>query len=89
MELYVIYLYPLKYEKSIKLFQHMHCRCAVLVVSHGDPLQILQTILNAAKDDKGSDNNDLTSRIQAVKVPSIISQHRKRGLSTGELRAVI
>ncbi|WOG95730.1 hypothetical protein DCAR_0415057 [Daucus carota subsp. sativus] len=63
--------------------------CAVLVVSHGDPLQILQTILNAAKDTKGSDSNDLTSRIQAVKLPSIISQHRKFALLTGEIRAVI
>lgn len=63
--------------------------CAVLVVSHGDPLQILQTILNAAKDDEGSNSNDLTSRIQAVKVPSIISQHRKFALLTGELRAVM
>lgn len=63
--------------------------CAVLVVSHGDPLQILQTILNAAKDDKGSDSNDLTTRIQAVKVPSVISQHRKFALSTGEIRVVI
>lgn len=67
----------------------MHCRYAVLVVSHGDPLQILQTVLNAAKDDKGSDSNDLTSRIQAVKVPSVISQHRKFALLTGELRAVM
>ena len=67
----------------------MRCRCAVLVVSHGDPLQILQTILNAAKDTKGSDSNDLTSRIQAVKVPSVISQHRKFALLTGEIRAVI
>ncbi|XP_074354871.1 uncharacterized protein LOC141693618 isoform X1 [Apium graveolens] len=63
--------------------------CAVLVVSHGDPLQILQTMLNAAKDDEGWDSNDLTSRIQAVKVPSVISQHRKFALLTGELRAVI
>lgn len=63
--------------------------CAVLVVSHGDPLQILQTILNAAKNDKASDSNDLTSRIQAVKVPSVISQHRKFALFTGELRGVI
>lgn len=63
--------------------------CAVLFVSHGDPLQILQTILNAAiDDDKGSINNDLTSRIHAVKEPSIISLHRKFALLTGELRAV-
>ncbi|KAL2512540.1 Phosphoglycerate mutase family protein [Abeliophyllum distichum] len=34
--------------------------CAVLVVSHGDPLQILQTILSAAKKHSGP-GDDLTS----------------------------
>ncbi|KAK9287438.1 hypothetical protein L1049_015859 [Liquidambar formosana] len=65
------------------------CRCAILVVSHGDTLQILQTILNAAKQHTGSSCNDLASRMQAVKVPSILSQHRKFALLTGELRAVL
>lgn len=60
--------------------------CRVLVVSHGDPLQIFQTILNAAKD---SCENDLASRIQAVKIPSVLSQHRKFALQTGELRLVV
>ncbi|KAF3641367.1 hypothetical protein T459_34618 [Capsicum annuum] len=63
--------------------------CMVLVVSHGDPLQIFQTILNAAKDYKGSCENDLTSRIQAVKIPSVLSQHRNFALQTGELRSVV
>lgn len=63
--------------------------CAVLIVSHGDPLQILQTILNAVKQQTISSSNDLASRIQAVRVPSILSQHRKRALLTAELRAVI
>ncbi|OAY52196.1 metal-independent phosphoserine phosphatase isoform X1 [Manihot esculenta] len=63
--------------------------CAVLIVSHGDPLQILQTILNAVKQHNGSTCNDLSSRIQAVKIPSILSQHRKFALLTGELRLVI
>ncbi|CAK9177912.1 unnamed protein product [Ilex paraguariensis] len=63
--------------------------CAILVVSHGDPLQILQTILNAAKTHTGAGNNDLASRIQAVKVPSVLSQHRKFALLTGELWAVV
>lgn len=65
------------------------CRCAILVVSHGDPLQILQTILNAVKEDREPLSNDLASRIEAVRVPSILSQHRKFALLTGELRAVI
>ncbi|GMP78939.1 hypothetical protein CsSME_00034687 [Camellia sinensis var. sinensis] len=63
--------------------------CAILVVSHGDPLQILQTILNAAKEHTGPNVDDLTSRIQAVKVPSVLSLHRKFSLLTGELWAVI
>ncbi|PON66231.1 Histidine phosphatase [Parasponia andersonii] len=63
--------------------------CTILVVSHGDPLQILQTILNAAKQQTGPDCDDLESRIQAVRTPPILSQHRKFALLTGELRAVI
>ncbi|KAF8377708.1 hypothetical protein HHK36_031092 [Tetracentron sinense] len=63
--------------------------CAILVVSHGDPLQILQTILNAANQQTGSGCDDLMSRIQAIKVPSILSQHRKFALLTGELRPII
>ncbi|KAL3383240.1 hypothetical protein AABB24_002644 [Solanum stoloniferum] len=63
--------------------------CTVLVVSHGDPLQIFQTILNAAKDNNGSCENDLALRIQAVKIPSVLSQHRKFALQTGELRSVV
>ncbi|KAK4378159.1 hypothetical protein RND71_000021 [Anisodus tanguticus] len=57
-------------------------------VSHGDSLQIFETILNAVKDYKGSCENDLISRIQAVKIPSVLSQHRKFALQTGELRSV-
>jgi len=63
--------------------------CTILVVSHGDPLQILQTILNAAKEHDGPNCTDLASRIQAVKVPSVLSRHRKYALLTGELRAVL
>uniref|UniRef100_A0A2P2PJU2 Uncharacterized protein MANES_04G064800 n=1 Tax=Rhizophora mucronata TaxID=61149 RepID=A0A2P2PJU2_RHIMU len=62
--------------------------CEILIVAHGDPLQILQTILNAAKQHTGSTCDDLTSRIRAVMVPSILSQHRKFALLTGELRLV-
>ncbi|XP_059654171.1 uncharacterized protein LOC132300898 isoform X1 [Cornus florida] len=62
--------------------------CAILVVSHGDPLQIFQTILNAAKENTVSSSNDLATRILSVKVPSVLSKHRKFALLTGELRAV-
>ncbi|KAL6214138.1 hypothetical protein ACLB2K_013576 [Fragaria x ananassa] len=63
--------------------------CTVLVVSHGDTLQILQTILNPAKADAGSTYDDLTSRMQAVRTPSILSEHQKFSLLTAELRAVL
>ncbi|XP_028801347.1 uncharacterized protein LOC114756567 [Neltuma alba] len=63
--------------------------CAILVVSHGDTLQILQTILNAANQHKDSTYVELESRLEAVQVPPILSQHRKYALLTGELRKVI
>lgn len=64
-------------------------RRAILIVSHGDPLQMLQTILSAAKEQDGSNSNSFASRIEAIKVPSILSKHRNFALETGELRAVI
>ncbi|XP_022762956.1 metal-independent phosphoserine phosphatase [Durio zibethinus] len=63
--------------------------CVILVVSHGDPLQILQTIINAVSEQMEPSCSDLVSRIQAVRTPSILSQHRKFALLTGELRAVL
>ncbi|KAJ6311128.1 hypothetical protein OIU76_015786 [Salix suchowensis] len=63
--------------------------CAVLIVSHGDPLQIFQTVLNATKQNTESSSNDLASIIRAVKVSSVLSQHRKFALVTGELRSVV
>ncbi|MFS8025344.1 putative histidine phosphatase superfamily, clade-1 [Helianthus anomalus] len=63
--------------------------CAILIVSHGDPLQILQTILKAVGEQAGANGGDLASRIEAVKVPSVLSQHRKHALLTGQLRAVV
>ncbi|GKD89478.1 metal-independent phosphoserine phosphatase isoform X2 [Tanacetum coccineum] len=63
--------------------------CAILIISHGDPLQILQTILNAVCEQVGPDGGDLASRVATIKVPSILSQHRKHALLTGQLRAVV
>ncbi|GMN50083.1 hypothetical protein TIFTF001_019246 [Ficus carica] len=63
--------------------------CNVLVVSHGDPLQILQTILTAAKQHTGPGCDDLESRIKAARISPIMSQHRNFSLLTGELRAVM
>ncbi|KAL9316866.1 hypothetical protein ACSQ67_017867 [Phaseolus vulgaris] len=64
-------------------------RCAVLVVSHGDPLQILQAIVHAANQHKEPTYNDLASIVKEVEVAPILSQHRKYALQTGELRAII
>ncbi|KAK9051888.1 hypothetical protein SSX86_028516 [Deinandra increscens subsp. villosa] len=63
--------------------------CAILIVSHGDPLQILQTILKAVGEQVGPDSGDLASRVEAIKVPTVLSQHRKHALLTGQLRAVV
>ncbi|XP_061344145.1 uncharacterized protein LOC133290100 isoform X2 [Gastrolobium bilobum] len=62
--------------------------CAILVVSHGDPLQIFQTILHAANQHKEPTYNDLVSILEAVQVASILSQHRRYSLETGELRGI-
>lgn len=61
----------------------------MLIVSHGDPLQILQTIMNAAKEDGRSVGNDLVSRIEAVRLSSVLSQHRQFALDTAELRRLV
>ncbi|KAL1554520.1 metal-independent phosphoserine phosphatase-like isoform X1 [Salvia divinorum] len=63
--------------------------CTVLIVSHGDPLQILQTIINAAKEDGRSEGNDLISRIEATRIASVLSQHRQFALDTAELRRLV
>ncbi|KAK7258294.1 hypothetical protein RIF29_23867 [Crotalaria pallida] len=64
--------------------------CAILIVSHGDTLQILQTILDATNQHKETTNDDLTSpMLEAVQVAPVLSQHRKYSLLTGELRRVI
>ncbi|KAI3875082.1 hypothetical protein MKW98_019655 [Papaver atlanticum] len=60
--------------------------CAVLIVSHGDPLQILQTIISATDKAPGE---DFKTRVDGVKVASILSQHRKFALHTGELRQLV
>lgn len=62
--------------------------CSILVVSHGDPLQILQTILDAVRVDQTAQGDDISSRINAVMVHSVLSQHRKFALETAELRRI-
>lgn len=63
--------------------------CAILIVSHGDPLQILQTIVGAVRQQVGPNGVELAKRVEAVKVPAVLSQHRKHALQTGELRSVV
>lgn len=62
--------------------------CGILIVSHGDPLQMLQAILDAAEGNPGAGRNSARERLEAVKVPSVLSNHRRFALQTGELRAV-
>ncbi|XP_078165526.1 metal-independent phosphoserine phosphatase-like [Carex rostrata] len=59
--------------------------CAVLIVSHGDTLQILQTMLQKLKENPSS-NEDTKPRIKNLIVHTVLSQHRKFKLPTGELR---
>lgn len=74
---------------QLNQFCSTFCRCAVLVVSHGDTLQILQTILHAANQHKEPAYDDLASILNAVQVAPVLSQHRKYALLTGELRGVL
>lgn len=61
----------------------------MLVASHGDPLQIFQTIVNAVKRQaSGSSANRIEARLEEVRTISVLSQHRKFALNTGELRAL-
>ncbi|ESQ32329.1 hypothetical protein EUTSA_v10004876mg [Eutrema salsugineum] len=60
--------------------------CAILVVSHGDPLQMLQNIFHSAKQQRG---DGLAEIIQKGRVASVLSQHRKFALLTGELRPLV
>ncbi|KAG0601316.1 hypothetical protein M758_11G101400 [Ceratodon purpureus] len=61
--------------------------CAVLVVSHGDTLQILQTVVHAALTAmSSSDNGTLGSHLADVITRATLSRHREYALLTGELR---
>nr|ABK24043.1 unknown [Picea sitchensis] len=63
---------------------------AILLVAHGDPLQIFQTILHATLDSHSCEKNGiLDANLGAVMSAPILSQHRKFSLFTGELRRVM
>ncbi|CAA0837032.1 Phosphoglycerate mutase family protein [Striga hermonthica] len=75
--------------RALAMMESEFEKCTILVVSHGDPLQIMQTILNATREHGNSTENELISIIDAIRVPSVLSQHRKFALNTGELRQLI
>ncbi|WCJ40002.1 Phosphoglycerate mutase family protein [Euphorbia peplus] len=75
--------------KSMAMMESEFQGCAILIVSHGDPLQILQAMLHAAKEEIRSPNDDMPSRLEAVNVHSVLSQHRKFALLTGEIRCIV
>jgi len=63
---------------------------AILLVAHGDPLQIFQTILHATFHSHSFEKNGLVdANLDGVMSAPILSQHRKFSLSTGELRRVM
>ncbi|GLJ36620.1 hypothetical protein SUGI_0736620, partial [Cryptomeria japonica] len=62
----------------------------ILLVAHGDPLQIFQAILHASFHNHPTEKNGILEiDMPGVMTPSILSQHRKFSLLTGELRRVI
>ncbi|XP_051146745.1 uncharacterized protein LOC127262204 [Andrographis paniculata] len=78
-----------RFTRALGMMESTFENCAVLVVSHGDPLQILQASINAAKEHREASEADFISRIQAIKDPSVLSQHRTFALNTGELRRLV
>jgi broad specificity phosphatase PhoE len=71
---------------AMKSMEAEYQRCAILVVSHGDPLQMLQNVFHSAKQQEG---DGLAEKFQLSRVASVLSQHRKFALLTGELRPLI
>uniref|UniRef100_A0A453AH62 Uncharacterized protein n=1 Tax=Aegilops tauschii subsp. strangulata TaxID=200361 RepID=A0A453AH62_AEGTS len=62
---------------------------AVLIVSHGDPLQIFQAVLSGAKENPSFLDEVAGLKKESLVVPSVLSQHRKFALNTAELRQVV
>jgi hypothetical protein len=65
------------------------CSSAILIVSHGDPLQIFQAVLSGAKENLSFLDNLTNLKAKDTVVASILSPHRKFALNTGELRQVV
>lgn len=62
---------------------------AILFVSHGDPLQIFQAVLNGARENSLFLEAVSDPKMRDAVVPSVLAQHRKFALLTGELRRVV
>uniref|UniRef100_A0A0D9W2S3 Uncharacterized protein n=2 Tax=Leersia perrieri TaxID=77586 RepID=A0A0D9W2S3_9ORYZ len=62
---------------------------AILIVSHGDPLQIFQAVLKETKENSSflDEVSDLKKR--GMIASSVLSQHRKFALLTAELRRLV
>ncbi|KAL3688783.1 hypothetical protein R1sor_015092 [Riccia sorocarpa] len=59
---------------------------AVVIVSHGDTLQILQTVINHALGRVFTVNDSLLTRLEEAISPSILQRHRNFAMLTGELK---
>lgn len=62
---------------------------AILIVSHGDPLQIFQAVLSGTKENSSFLDEVTDLKKKGLLAPSVLSQHRKFALLTGELRRVV
>ncbi|OAE31033.1 hypothetical protein AXG93_1502s1350 [Marchantia polymorpha subsp. ruderalis] len=59
---------------------------AVIIVSHGDTLQILQTVIAHALSGAVTENDSLQSHLEEAINPAVLQRHRSFALETGELR---
>ncbi|TVU07188.1 hypothetical protein EJB05_47231 [Eragrostis curvula] len=62
---------------------------SILFVSHGDPLQIMQAVLSGVSECSSFLEAVAYRKVGDNMVSSVLSQHRKFALLTGELRRVV
>uniref|UniRef100_A0A0D9ZHM7 Uncharacterized protein n=1 Tax=Oryza glumipatula TaxID=40148 RepID=A0A0D9ZHM7_9ORYZ len=62
---------------------------AILIVSHGDPLQIFQAVLKETKENPSSLDEVSDLKKRGMITLSVLSQHRQFALLTGELRRLV
>ncbi|KAG6556417.1 hypothetical protein Mapa_002360 [Marchantia paleacea] len=71
----------LRIEQEVQGYEH-----AVIVVSHGDTLQILQTVIAHALSWVVTENDSLLSHLEDAINPAVLQRHRSFAMVTGELR---